>query len=84
MIVFRPLNKYTVQIQSIRAYLLDYGDSKDRFDHPPSALVPYSPGSVQLLRSIGEVRVRIELCTAIPKAKDVAKSGFHTARTVSA
>jgi hypothetical protein len=45
---------------------------------------PYLLRFTQLLRSAREVRVRIELRTAIPKAKDVAKSGFYTARTVSA
>lgn len=37
----------------------------------------------QLLRSTGTIRVRIELCTAIPEAEDVAKSGLYTTRTVS-
>ena len=75
----------SVQIQSIRAYLLDYGDSKDRFDCPLSMLAPCPLKSeyFQLLRTAGAVRVRTELCTTISKAKDVAKSGIYTARTVS-
>ncbi len=35
MIAFLPYElMYCVQIQSIRAYLLEYGDSKDRSDGP--------------------------------------------------
>ncbi len=47
------------------------------------AQAPCSLRSFQLLRSAGAIRVRIELCTTISEAEDVAKSGLYTTRTVS-